>query len=691
MQLYNLKYYPRMTMTNPLLLQNPIEKIDQIDPNHVVPAIEAIISENKKAIKELITQKNITWQNLMLPLEVLENQLSKAWSPVSHLNSVCNNDELSEAYNQALALLTEYSTELGQHKGLFDAMLRLFEDKEAQCLSTSQCQILKDSLIGFKLSGLHLENEEQKEFANIQKRLAELKTTFEQNILDATMSWTKNITNQADLSGLPKTELAMLAANAESRDQQGHTITLEIPSYLAIMTYADNRELRQEVYTAYTTRASAIGPDNGKFDNSQVMVELLALKHQKAQLLGFNNYAELSTETKMAESPGEVIEFLQQLNSASHTQAVNEFNELKDFANLQGVNDLQAWDLSYYSEKLKQQNYQVSQSQLRPYFPVEKVINGMFKLTQHHFEVSFSTIETSATWHKDVRHFAIKRNDETIAEFYLDLYARSHKRGGAWMADYQGRFKQDNGKIQHPIAYLTCNFAPPVNNQPALLTHDEVVTLFHEFGHGIHHMLTQVNELSASGIANVPWDAVELPSQFMENFCYQPEVIETLSEHFETKAPLPKLLLDKLIAAKNFQSAMMMVRQLEFSIFDMKIHMSKPLDADGIQQVLDQTREQVAVVIPPKFNQFQHGFSHIFAGGYSAGYYSYKWAEVLSADAFSLFEELGVMNKAAGKKFRENILEKGGSQEPMELFVAFRGRKPDVSALLKHSGIKTAA
>ena len=677
-----------MTIANPLLLQNPIEKIDQIEPDYVEPAIIQVIDDNLNAVEELVSQDSLNWQNLMLPLDKLDNRLSKVWSPVSHLNSVCNSDELRKAYDNALGHLTTYSTSLGQHKGLYRATKALYDQREELELSDTQCHILKHSLISFKLSGLHLEEAQQKEFAKIQGRLAELKSKFEQNILDATMSWTKAIGDESGLAGLPETELAMLKANAETRDLSGYLVTLEIPSYLAVMTYADDRELREEVYRAYTTRASELGSDEGKFDNSDIMADLLKLKNKKAKLLGYDSYAALSLETKMAEKPQQVLEFLEKLNEASHAQAINEFEELKTFAKEQGEADLKAWDIAYFSEKLKQQNYQISQSELRPYFPVDKVISGLFEITQHHFEVSFQSSDNVPVWHKDVKHFQILRNDKVIAEFYLDLYARGHKRGGAWMDDYQGRLKLGDGQVQIPVAYLTCNFAPPVGSNPALLTHDEVVTLFHEFGHGIHHMLTQVDELSASGISNVPWDAVELPSQFMENFCYQPEVIAKLSEHFETGEPLPQSMLDKLIAAKNFQSAMMMVRQLEFALFDMRIHLSDPLSADGIQKVLNQTREQVAVIKTPEFNRFQHGFSHIFAGGYSAGYYSYKWAEVLSADAFSLFEEEGVMNPAAGKKFRENILEKGGSAEPMDLFVAFRGRKPEVEPLLRHSGIK---
>jgi len=680
-----------MTITNPLLLQNPIESIDQISPDHVEPAISQIIKENQSVIDAVVLKAEqspdkITWQNFMLPLEILEDRLAKAWSPVSHLNSVCNSKELRQAYDQAIALLTDYSTLMGQHQGLFNATEKLEQNKQVLELTPSQRQILKDSLIGFKLSGLHLAKDKQSEFSEIQKRLAELSSKYEQNLLDATMAWTKQIEDKALLSGLPENEMAMLKENATNRELSGYLITLEIPSYLAIMTFADNRELRQEVYTAYVTRASEQASDT-QFDNSKIMEELLALKNKKAKLLGFDNYAQLSIESKMAESPEQVIQFLTDLNAKAKQQAESEFETLSEFAKESGIESLQAWDVAYFSEKLKEKSFQISQSELRNYFVVDKVIEGLFEITQHHFGVTFEQLTESTRWHSDVRHYAIKRDNQVIAEFYLDLYARQHKRGGAWMDHYQSRFKVSKQKTQHPIAYLTCNFAPPVDDNPALLTHDEVVTLFHEFGHGLHHMLTKVDELSASGIANVPWDAVELPSQFMENFCYQPEVLAKLSSHYQTGESLPDELLSKLIAAKNFQSAMMMVRQIEFALFDMRIHNSAPLTVEQIQQVLDQTRQQVAVVIPPEFNRFQNGFSHIFSGGYAAGYYSYKWAEVLSADAFSLFEEQGVMNTDVGKQFLTHILEKGGSAEPMDLFVNFRGRKPEVDALLRHSGI----
>ncbi|MGB0494982.1 MAG: M3 family metallopeptidase [Kangiellaceae bacterium] len=693
-----------MSITNPLLLINPIEQVSDVQHEHVVEAIQQVIVTNKKSVRQLkdhLMHKldslgSFGWDDFMYPLEVLEDKLGKVWSPVSHLNSVCNSDEMRVAYDNALALLTDYSTEMGQDKELFQLTEALYKSSEKLCLTPTKKHILKDSLIGFKLSGLHLNEQDQKEYAKIQSRLAELSSQFEQNLMDATMSWSKHFENADSLVGLPETELEMLKGMAKAKNKEGYLVTLEIPSYIAIMTYADDRLLREEVYRAYVTRASEFSQDSN-IDNSLVMQELLSLKNKKAKLLGFNNYAELSLESKMAKDPDEVLNFLYDLAKASQEQAKQEYEELKSFADKSGVSYFKAWDSAYYSEKLMQKEYQISQSLLRPYFPIDKVMTGLFELTKHHFNVEINEKIETNVWHKDVKHYQIFRNAASqnspeekilIAEFYLDPYARAHKRGGAWMDDYQGRFQLiDQQSTQIPIAFLTCNFTPASEDKPALITHDEVVTLFHEFGHGIHHMLTKVNELSASGISNVPWDAVELPSQFMENFCYQSEVIKKISGHYETGEPLPSELLNKLIKAKNFQSAMMMIRQLEFSIFDMKIHNSGALSVQQIQDVLDETRKEIAVSTPPNFNRFQNGFSHIFAGGYSAGYYSYKWAEVLSADAFSLFEEMGVMNQDAGQKFLSEILEKGGSAEPMELFEKFRDRKPKVDALLRHSGI----
>ncbi|PHS14890.1 MAG: oligopeptidase A [Kangiella sp.] len=688
-----------MTIINPLLLNNPIEQVANIKPEHVAEAIEQVIDINKEALKRLKEKlsgsQGFNWDEFMYPLEVMEDKLGKVWSPVSHLNSVCNSDELRTAYDQALALLTDYSTEQGQDKELFKLTETLYKSRDKLNLSATKIHILKDSLIGFKLSGLDLNEEDKKQYAKIQSRLAELSSKYEQNLMDATMAWNKHFDNADSLAGLPETEIEMLKGMAKAKEKEGYLVTLEIPSYIAIMTYADDRELREEVYRAYVTRSSEFSEDKN-IDNSQVMEELLSLKNKKAKLLGFAHYAELSLESKMATDTEEVLGFLYDLAKSSKEQAKQEFKALKDFASENGITDFKAWDSAYYSEKLMQKEYQISQSQLRPYFPIDKVILGLFDLTKHHFNVEIKEKIETNVWHKDVKHYQIFRTENNqqnlIAEFYLDPYARTHKRGGAWMDDYQGRFKlvdqdSEQNTIQIPIAFLTCNFTPASEGKPGLITHDEVVTLFHEFGHGIHHMLTQVNELSASGISNVPWDAVELPSQFMENFCYQAEVIEKISSHHETGESLPTDLLNKLIKAKNFQSAMMMVRQLEFSIFDIKIHKSDGLSVEQVQKVLDETRSEVSVSTPPSFNRFQNGFSHIFAGGYSAGYYSYKWAEVLSSDAFSLFEEMGVMNPDAGKKFLNEILEKGGSAEPMALFEKFRGRKPNVDALLRHSGI----
>ncbi|MDH5630132.1 MAG: M3 family metallopeptidase [Gammaproteobacteria bacterium] len=677
-----------MTVKNPLLQENPLAHIAQINPEHVVPAISQLINDNKKAIEKIVDIKNKNWQNFYFPLEEIDNQLSKAWAAVSHLNNVCNSNPLREAYDQALALLTQYSSELGQHQGLFLATNDLYDQREVINLTDTQVHILKDALLGFKLSGLDLSDEKKERFKQIRNQISELSSRFEQNLLDATMSWTKLIANVTELKGLPENELNMLSANAKAQNKEGYLLTLEIPSYLAVMTYADDRKLREEVYYAFSTRASELGFDQGKFDNSKPIEDLLSLKQEEARLLEFSNYVALSLETKMAKSAEQVLNFLYELNDACHQQAKDEFSELSLFAENQGCNEIMPWDVAYYGEKLKEATYEISQSELREYFPANRVIQGMFDLTSRLFAVEFKSVEDTKLWHEDASHYQIIKDGKLMAEFYLDLYARPHKRGGAWMSSYQGRFKIKDG-IQHPIAFLTCNFAPPHGDKPALLTHDEVLTLFHEFGHGLHHMLTQVDELTASGISNVPWDVVELPSQFLENFCYHPEVIAQISGHYQTGVSLPADMLEKLIAAKNFQSAMMMVRQIEFALFDITIHMQESLTIKDVQSVLNQIREKVAVVVPPEFNRFQHSFSHIFAGGYSAGYYSYKWAEVLSADAFSLFEEKGVLNPDNGRHFLTTILEKGGSADPMKLFVDFRGREPDIEALLRHSGIKS--
>ena len=679
-------------MSNPLLNLTSLPPFKKIEPSHMVEAIEAIIKDSKAAINELtdtLKPDSITWDNFVKRLEDINDRLDRAWSPISHLNSVANSDEVREAYNACLPLLSDYGTEMGQHLGLYNAVKALNGKTEALNLDSVQKKILQDDLRDFKLSGVSLSDDKKKRYGEIQKRLSELTSKFEQNLLDATMAWHKDFDSEDALDGLPESAIAAAKQTAENAGVDGYRITLDFPSYLPVMMHANNRELRKEAYTAFSTRASDQGPNAGTFDNSDLMPEILNLRHELAQLLDFEHYGELSLATKMAQSTDEVIHFLTELASKSKPQADQDLQELTDYARKQhGIDELHAWDLAYYSEKLKNERYSISQEELLPWFPENQVIKGMFEITGTLFNIQFQEREDVDTWHEDVRFFDIyDLNEKYIASFYLDLYARRNKRGGAWMADCIGRRGTADG-IQKPVAFLTCNFNGPVGDTPALFTHDEVTTLFHEFGHGLHHMLTQIDHASVAGISGVPWDAVELPSQFLENFCWEKEGLAKIARHYETGESLPAEKLDRLLAAKNFQSAMQMVRQLEFSLFDFKIHSEfDPANPDRIQEQLDQVRQQVSVIMPPSFNRFQHSFGHIFAGGYAAGYYSYKWAEVLSADAFSRFEEEGIFNPKTGHDFLTNILHKGGSQEPAELFKAFRGREPSPDALLRHSGI----
>ena len=674
-------------MNNPLLESHELPPFSHILPEHIKPAIEAIVADNEQAVAELLASgKGTGWVSLQEPLDALDDRLSQAWSPVGHMNAVVNSDALRAAYNGCLPLLSEYSTRLGQNRQLFEAYQTLADSPEFHKLDSAQQKVINDTLRDFRLAGVALDDEKKARFGEIKKQLSELTSKFSDNVLDATMAWTKLITDESELAGLPESALAGAKQLAAAKEQDGWLLNLDFPSYFPAMTYCDNRELRKEVYTAFATRASDLGPNAGEFDNSDNIRQILKYRQELAELLGFANYAEYSLARKMAESPESVMTFLQDLAQKSKPQAEKELAELKAFAREEyGVTELEAWDIGYYGEKLRQQRYAISQEELRPWFPAEKVIAGMFAVVNRLFGVEFEAVTEFDAWHKDVRFFNITRDGEVIGRFYLDLYAREHKRGGAWMDVCRSRWLKA-GTLQLPVAYLTCNFTPPVGDKPALLTHDEVVTLFHEFGHGLHHMLTQVNYAAVSGIGGVAWDAVELPSQFMENWCWEKEGLAIISGHYETGEPLPEAMLNKLLAAKNFQSAMTMVRQLEFSLFDFMLHKEYRPDMD-VQAVLDDVRQQVSVVIPPAFNRFQNSFSHIFAGGYAAGYYSYKWAEVLSADAFSRFEEEGIFNRETGESFLHEILEKGGSAEPMELFVNFRGREPQIDALLRHSGI----
>nr|AAS45569.1 putative oligopeptidase A [Aeromonas hydrophila] len=663
----------------------------QIQPDQVQPAVTQAIADCKQKISDVLGQRDPhTWDSLIAPLEEVNDRLARIWSPVSHLNSVLNSEALRAAHDACLPLLSEFQTYVGQHEGLYQAYRELAESDDFPLLSGAQRKEIQNTLRDFRLSGIGLPAEAQQRYGEIQARLSELASRFSNNVLDATQGWNKLVTDEAELAGLPQSAQAAARQLAELKGKEGWLFTLDIPSYLPVMMYADNRALRAELYEAFTTRASDQGPNAGKWDNSAIMTELLALRRELAQLLGFANYAELSLATKMADKPEQVVNFLTDLAAKSLPQGKAELEEIRAFAAEQhGQRELAAWDLAYYAEKLKQHKFSISDEQLRPYFPASKVVKGLFEVVKRVFGMKVRERLGIDTWHPDVRFYDIfDAEDELRGSFYLDLYAREHKQGGAWMDVCLGRRYRQDGSLQKPVAYLTCNFNGPVDGKPALFTHNEVVTLFHEFGHGIHHMLTRIDVAGVAGINGVAWDAVELPSQFLENWCWESEALAFISGHHETGEPLPADLLEKMLTARNFQAAMQMLRQLEFALFDFRLHQEfDPASADQIPALLDEVRSQVAVMTPPAFNRFQHSFSHIFAGGYAAGYYSYKWAEVLSADAFSRFEEEGIFNPATGQSFLKNILEKGGSKEPMELFRAFRGREPQVDALLRHSGI----
>lgn len=677
-------------MNNPLLTPSALPRFSQILPEHVEPAIDQLLAEARAAVQQLLAEnRRYSWDNLIAPLEDCDDKINKAWSPVSHMNSVVNSEELRAAYNACLPKLSEYATEMGQNQALYEAYRSIAESPEFARFDTAQQKIVDNALRDFRLSGVALDADKQARFKDICQELSQLASRFEENLLDATNAWTKLVTDAEQLAGLPETALTLAQQAAEQQQQEGWLFTLQFPSYIAVMTYADSRELRREMYAAYATRASDQGPSAGQWDNGEIMEKTLALRHEKAQLLGFNDYAELSLATKMAGEPRQVVAFLEDLAVKALPQAHCDLRELRDFAREQhGIGELQAWDFGYYSEKMRQHHFQLSQEKVKQYFPVTRVLPGLFAVVERLYGLKVSEIADFDRWHPDVRFFAIHdRYGELRGQFYLDLYARPKKRGGAWMDDCVGRRKK-GGEVQTPVAFLTCNFTPPAGNDPALLTHDEVLTLFHEFGHGLHHMLTKVDYLGVSGISGVEWDAVELPSQFMENWCWEREALQLLSGHYQSGEPLPDALFEKMLAAKNFQAGMLMVRQLEFSLFDFRIHHEyDPQRGGRVYEILEQVREQVAVVRPPAFNRFAHSFGHIFAGGYAAGYYSYKWAEVLSSDAFSLFEEKGIFDPNTGHAFLTNILEKGGSENAMDLFIKFRGREPDIEALLRHSGI----
>ncbi|EAQ98868.1 oligopeptidase A [Congregibacter litoralis] len=675
-------------MSNPLLADGPLPQFQSILPEHVEPAIDELLALNREQIiQRLESDETPSWENFVEPLELLDNRLSRAWSPVSHLNGVLNSEALREAHSACLAKLSDFSTEMGQNEALYEAYKVVAE--HADVLNADQKKFLSNVLRDFKLSGVDLPEDKKQRYKEIQQSLSALSSDFSNKVLDAGNTWSKAITNSEELAGLPQTAMDLAKQMAADRGLEGYLLTLDFPSYLPVMTYADDAVLREEMYRAFATRASDEGPQAGEFDNTENMREILALRHEAAQLLGFNNYAERSLATKMARSTDEVMGFLNDLAQRSKAQAEAEFAELKAYAaEVHNHGDLKPWDVAYFSEKLRQHRHNISEEEVKPYFPVSRVIAGMFDVVGKLFSVSFHRVDDVETYHPDVSFYEIRDPDGSVrAQFYFDLCARQHKRGGAWMADCQSRMQTASFE-QIPVAYMTCNFTPPVGDADVLLNHREVETLFHEFGHGLHHMLTRVNYPGIAGISGVAWDAVELPSQFMENYCWEREALDLFAAHHETGERIPEDLYERMIAAKNFQSGMMMVRQLEFALFDFRMHLEyDPATGDAIYKILDEVREQVAVVPAPAWNRFPHAFSHVFGGGYAAGYYSYKWAEVLSADAFSRFEEEGVFNEATGKRFLTSILERGGSDDAMNLFVDFRGREPKVDALLRHTGI----
>lgn len=680
-----------MNMSNPLLTFTDLPLFSQIKPEHIQPAVEQAIADCRAKVEEVLASDAApTWDSIIVPLAETDDRLSRIWSPVSHLNSVQNSEALREAYEACLPALSEYGTWVGQNKGLYEAYKSIKQSDAFATLSQAQQKTIVDELRDFELSGIGLPADQQKRYGDISKRTSELSSNFSNNVLDATMGWSKHITDEAELSGLPESAMAAAKAAAEAKELDGWLLTLEMPSYIPVMTYADHKPLRREIYEAFVTRASDRGPNAGKWDNTDLISEELQLRHEVSRLLGFASYSEKSLATKMAESPTQVLGFLNDLAAKAKPQGEREVEELKAFVKEEfDIDELDLWDVTYYSEKLKQKLYQISDEELRPYFPESKAVSGLFEVLNRLFGMTVVEREGVDVWHESVRFFDIFDSTNTLrGSFYLDLYAREHKRGGAWMDECRVRRITENGELQTPVAYLTCNFSKPVGGKPALFTHDEVVTLFHEFGHGIHHMLTQIDVASVSGINGVPWDAVELPSQFLENWCYEEEALAFISGHYETGEPLPKEMLDKMLAAKNFQSAMFILRQLEFGMFDFTLHTNYDPDLGAkVLETLAEVKAKVAVFPSVEWNRFSHSFGHIFAGGYGAGYYSYLWAEVLSADAFSRFEEEGIFNTETGQSFLNNILEMGGSEEPMELFKRFRGREPQVDAMLRHAGI----
>ena len=677
------------SLTNPLLDFSGLPRFDQVRPTHVTPAMDALLTDGRALVERLgNSQDTPTWDNFARPLEDMEEHIGRAWSQVSHMNAVINSPELREAYNDNLPKLTAFYADLSQDERLYARFRALHASAEFATLNTAQRKIVENELRDFRLGGAELPDAQKARFKEIQEELSKLSAKFEENVLDTTNDYSLIIGNEDELKGIPADALQAAQEAASADDKSGWKFTLHFPSYMPVLQYAENRALRETLYRAYATRASEFGKP--EFDNTALISSILKLRLEAAQLLGYRNYAEMSLATKMADTPQQVTEFLNTLAQRAKPFAERDMRELTDYARQLGIDDMQAWDVAFFSEKLREEKYAFSDQEVKQYFPESRVLAGLFKVTETIFGVHVKKSQ-APVWHEDATFYEITdHSGNLVGQFYLDLYARNDKRGGAWMDEAITRRKKSHG-IETPVAFLTCNFSAPVSDKPALFTHDEVQTMFHEFGHGLHHMLTQVDDYGVSGIKGVEWDAVELPSQFMENFCWEWDVLRHMTQHVETGAQLPRDLFDKMVAAKNFQAGMQTMRQIEFSLFDMRLHGDfDPYGSKTALDLIEQVRDEVAVVRPPKWNRFPNNFSHIFAGGYAAGYYSYKWAEVLSADAFAAFEESNFAPET-GARFRDTVLAKGGSREAMELFIEFRGRKPSIEPLLRHSGLAAAA
>ncbi|MDP6969188.1 MAG: M3 family metallopeptidase [Gammaproteobacteria bacterium] len=662
------------------------------DANNIPTQLINLLATSQQQIEQLVAQQGLSYAELIPPLEQIDDAISQVWGPLAHLHSVANTDDVRQAYDSCLPKLTEYSTWLSQNQALYQALESIQQSDEFNQLTSVQQQDIHLQMRDFRLAGVALAADDKQQYASLKQQLAQLSTQFSNNVMDTTDQWSMHFNDSKRLLGLPESSLLQARQLAASKEQTGYLLNLDFACYQAVVTFADDRDLRRTIYKAFNTRASDQGPHDKQYDNTQIMTQLVTLRQQLAQLVGYDNYAEYSVASKMADSGVQAHEFLQDLARQCKPLAVQEMAQLQDFVSQQdGPQPLQAWDIAYYSEKLRQARFDLSQEELKPYFALPQVQAGLFAIVERLFGIQVEQVDGVPVWHEDVSFYRISQHGKALGYFYFDLFARQQKRGGAWMNDCRTRQQLVGQQTQLPVAYLVCNFAPASDNQPALLTHNDVVTLFHEFGHGLHHMLTQIDVAGVAGINGVAWDAVELPSQLLENWAWQKASLMMFAKHYQTGEPLPAAMLQKMLAAKHFQSAMFMLRQLEFGLFDLRLHSQSQSERFNVQAVLDQVRQEVAVITAPDWNRFQHGFSHIFAGGYAAGYYSYMWADVLAADVFERFLAEGIFNPQTGQQYWHQLLGRGGSADAMQLFIDFMGRKPDVAALIRSKGLGEAA